>query len=103
MKSPQEAAESVRQYNAEQATRAEEREAARAARLAGSRPALTAAGVVSYLDWVTTHVHEMHPHHVKVHLQAAELAIRTLATEAQNKATQHTLVEQGLIEAPPAS
>ncbi|HEY5329110.1 MAG TPA: hypothetical protein VIJ79_04435 [Acidobacteriaceae bacterium] len=67
------------------------------------RPRLTAATVVEYLDWLTANIGALPAQHTAQHMQAAELAIRTLATEAQNKATQHTLVESGVIDPPPAA
>ena len=61
------------------------------------RPKLTAENVVAYLDWLTENMGAIPSGHAAQHMQAAELAIRTLATEAQGKATQHTLVEDGII------
>ncbi len=66
------------------------------------RPRLTADRAVEYLEWVTSNLHAIPVHHIPLHMQAAELAIRTKANEAQAKATQHTLVEDGIMEAPPA-
>jgi hypothetical protein len=65
------------------------------------RPKLTAEDVVEYLDWVLANIGALKPSDVETHMRAAELAIRTRATDAQAKATQHTLVEQGVIEPPP--
>jgi len=67
------------------------------------RPKLTAETVVEYLDWLTANIGSLPQQHSAAHMQAAELAIRTLATEAQGKATQHTLVEDGVIKPPIAA
>jgi hypothetical protein len=64
------------------------------------RPKLTAEEVVDYLDWLMENADGITTTAMALHMQAAELAIRTRATDAQNKATQHTLVEQGIIEQP---
>jgi hypothetical protein len=66
------------------------------------RPKLTAENVVEYLDWI---MQNLGPLGAKVaqHMAAAELVIRTRATDAQGKATQHTLVEDGVIEQPGAT
>ena len=65
---------------------------------ATNRPKLTAETVVPYLDWVMSNV-GIHPAaHTALHMQAAELTIRTLATRAQAKATNATLIEDGTIE-----
>lgn len=65
------------------------------------RPKLTAETVVAYLDWAMENIGKLSPQALEAHMKAAELAIRTLATEAQNKATQHTLVQDGTIDPPP--
>lgn len=64
------------------------------------RPKLTTESVVDYLDWVADNFEAMNADTSTKHLAAAELAIRTLAIEAQNKATQHTLVQDGTMKAP---
>lgn len=64
------------------------------------RPALTAETVVEYLDWICAHLGALSAQHVQHHLTAAELAIRTRMGEAQAKDTQHTLVRDGLVDAP---
>jgi hypothetical protein len=69
--------------------------------LSRRRPKLTAETVVDYIDWVMENLGQISEYAVKHHLNAAELVIRTLATEAQGKATQHTLVEDGVIDPPP--
>ena len=66
------------------------------------RPKLTADTAVEYLDWITSNVASIAGPEVTLHMQACELAIRTRATDAQAKATQHTLVEQGIIDQPNA-
>jgi hypothetical protein len=66
-----------------------------------TRPKLTAENVVDYLDWLTENVGSLVPAHLAAHLQAAELVIRTQGNAAQAKATQHTLVEEGIIAPPP--
>lgn len=66
------------------------------------RPKLTAATAVEYLDWLTANMGNMLAAHVETHLRAVELAIRTQMGDAQAKATQHTLVESGVIAPPPA-
>lgn len=65
------------------------------------RPKLTADNVVDYLDWVSDNATNFLPVALDTHMKAAELAVRTLTTEAQGKATQHTLVEDGIIKPPP--
>jgi hypothetical protein len=64
------------------------------------RPKLTAETVVEYLDWITSNTGRMSAQDMALHMQAAELAIRTRATDAQAKDTQHTLVRDGLMDAP---
>lgn len=63
------------------------------------RPILTADTAVEYLDWIMRNLDHLGPTVVH-HMAAAELAIRIKMGEAQAKATQHTLVEQGVIEPP---
>jgi hypothetical protein len=65
------------------------------------RPALTLDNVPAYLDWALTHQGTMRRGELEHHLTAAELIVRLKMGEAQNKATQHTLVEQGIVEPPP--
>ena len=67
------------------------------------RPKLTAETVVDYLDWITANFSTLPSGQALLHMQAAELTVRTLATAAQGKATQHTLVEQGIIAPPPVA
>ena len=62
------------------------------------RPKLTAANVVHYLDWITENLGRHPTQYTALHMQAAELVIRTRATEAQAKATHATLVDDGTIE-----
>ncbi len=64
------------------------------------RPKLTAETVVDYLDWVMDNLSTFATGQADMHMKAAELAIRTRATDAKAKATQHTLVREGLMEAP---
>jgi hypothetical protein len=71
-----------------------------ATNLSRPRPKLTAATVEDYLDWVTDNITKLLPVELEAHMHAAELVIRTRATDAQAKATQHTLVESGIIEQP---
>jgi hypothetical protein len=66
------------------------------------RPKLTAEAVGEYLDWITENISSIPGNHLAVHMQACELVIRTRATDAQAKATQHTLVESGVIDQPNA-
>ena len=66
----------------------------------GKRPKLDAENVDPYLDWIADNIGTHHASVTENHLRAAELLIRTKANEAQAKATQHTLVEQGIIDAP---
>ena len=63
------------------------------------RPALTADTAVEYLDWIMRNLSHLGPS-ASLHMAAAELAIRIKMGEAQAKATQHTLVEQGIIDQP---
>lgn len=67
------------------------------------RPQLTAEKVVGYLDWIMHNLGALSAPAIDLHLRAAELAIRTKANEAQGKATQHTLVEDGTIAPPPSA
>lgn len=66
-----------------------------------ARPKLTADTAVEYLDWVCEHLGQMSAEVVGRHMQAAELVIRTRMGDAQAKATQHTLVEQGVLPVTP--
>jgi hypothetical protein len=63
------------------------------------RPTHTADTAVEYLDWIMRNLDHLGPT-VLHHMAAAELAIRIKMGEAQAKATQHTLVEQGIIDQP---
>lgn len=65
------------------------------------RPTLTKDNVPQYLDWALTHQGGMRRGELEHHLAACELVVRLQMGEAQNKATQHTLVESGVIEPPP--
>jgi hypothetical protein len=69
------------------------------------KPTLTAATVVMYLDWLAEHIAAGHmlAHQSASLISVAELVIRTTAVEAQGKATQHTLVEDGVIAPPPVA
>ncbi|HEV2646547.1 MAG TPA: hypothetical protein VGU46_09305 [Acidobacteriaceae bacterium] len=64
------------------------------------RPKLTAETVAEYLDWVVSNLNSIPGQQLATHLTACELVIRTRATDAQAKATQHTLVEDGIIDQP---
>jgi hypothetical protein len=66
------------------------------------RPRLTAGTIFQSLDWVLDHS-SLLGSEVDLHMQAIELAIRTMGNEAQAKDTQHTLVRDGVIEPPPAA
>lgn len=79
-------------------------DAQRMARAAG-KPKLSAETAVEFLDWLTTHVVGGHMTHEEATLlmRAAELVISTRHADAQDKATQHTLVERGLIAPPPTA
>jgi hypothetical protein len=65
-----------------------------------TRPTLTQATVVEYIDWVMANEGQLSSHAAERHLKAAELVVRTMATEAQGKldhATRsgaRTVVEQ---------
>jgi len=61
------------------------------------RPKLTKDNVVEYLDWIAENVHNLTNKQLETHMQAAELTVRTLTTDARGKATQHTLIEDGTI------
>lgn len=76
---------------------------AQRASLSAGKPKLTADNAVAFLDWITTHVvgHQMTHEEAKLLMHAAALAISTQHAEAQGKATQHTLVEEGIIDPPP--
>jgi hypothetical protein len=80
----------------------DERVAARKAATAGKRPRLTAPGVVEYLDWVTSNLETLDTEHIGHHMRAAELVVRVHMGNAQAKDTQHTLVRDGIMEAPTA-
>ncbi len=67
------------------------------------RPKLTAENVVEYIEWIMANSESLGAAVTSQHMAAAELVIRTLATAAQAKATQHTLVEDGTIAPPPAA
>jgi len=72
----------------------------RQARQRTARPKLTAENAVAYLDWIMENLGSFSKGEELLHMQAAELAIRTKANEAQAKDTQHTLVRDGVMEAP---
>jgi hypothetical protein len=63
------------------------------------RPKLTAETVVQYLDWLMHNLGLINSTHVAHHMTACELAIRTIMGDAQAKATQATLIEDGKIKA----
>lgn len=67
-----------------------------------TRPKLTAETVADYLNWVVSNLNSIPGQQLATHMLACELVIRTRATDAQAKATQHTLVEQGVIDQPNA-
>ena len=66
------------------------------------RPKLSAETVVEYLDWIANNAGSISAQEQAMHMQAAELVVRTMATKAQAKDTQHTLVRDGLMDAPTA-
>jgi hypothetical protein len=69
-------------------------------RIASARPRLTTDSVIDYLDWLTGNLHAIDKDLAAVHMAAAELVIRVQMGEAQGKATQHTLVDEGKLKAP---
>lgn len=78
-------------------------QAAKRNALAIGKPTLTADEVVEFLNWITVHVVGDQMSHAEATLlmRAAELAISTRHADAQDKVTQHTLVDQGVIAPPP--
>jgi hypothetical protein len=74
----------------------------REAALATPRPKLTEDGVVAYIDWALGNIGRLGGAELDAHLRGAELVLRGIGFAAQNKATQHTLVEDGTIKPPPA-
>lgn len=67
------------------------------------RPRLTLDNVPDYLDWITANLHGLNDKQVEQHLRAVELVVRMQGNQAQAKATQHTLVESGIIDPPPSA
>ncbi len=65
------------------------------------RPAVDVEAIVDYLDWIASCIGEMDSQRIAQHIALAELAVRTTMGAAQAKATQHTLVEDGVIKPPP--
>lgn len=63
------------------------------------RPRLTAETAVEYLDWIMENLQHLGASTAH-HMAAAELAIRTKANEAQAKATNATLIDEGVIDHP---
>jgi hypothetical protein len=63
------------------------------------RPKLTAETVVEYLDWLMHNLPVLNATHIAHHMTACELAIRTIMGDAQAKATQATLIDDGKIKA----
>jgi hypothetical protein len=68
-------------------------------KLTRPRPKLSVDSVDDYLDWIAGNLNVLGAQ-ARLQLDAVELVIRTLTTEAQGKATQHTLVESGIIQQP---
>jgi DNA-binding GntR family transcriptional regulator len=66
-----------------------------------ARPRLNIDTVPEYLDWLMDQTERMHSSTMDHHMKAVELIIRRQGNEAQAKATQHTLVEDGVIAPPP--
>lgn len=66
-----------------------------------ARPKLTADTAVDYIDWLTSNLDALEPHDIAHHFTAAELVVRVHMGNAQAKATQHTLVQDGVIDPPP--
>ncbi|SNT19048.1 hypothetical protein SAMN05421770_10557 [Granulicella rosea] len=83
-----------------QQKKVDEAERARQAGIA-SAPKLSAATVEEYLNWLVHHLHLLSSENIAHRLAAAELVVRMHMGNAQNKATQHTLVEDGVIKPPP--
>jgi hypothetical protein len=67
------------------------------------RPAIDPETIADYLDWIASCIGELDPRAIEQHTALAELAVRTTMGAAQAKATQHTLVEQGVIAPPPTA
>ena len=65
------------------------------------RPRLTPDTVPAFLDWTLDNASALPNGGIEHHLRAAELVVRLKMGDAQNKATQHTLVEDGVIDPPP--
>lgn len=63
------------------------------------RPKITLENTYDYLDWIASQ--ELPREAMERHMQLAALAVRLRMGEAQDKATQHTLVEDGVIKPPP--
>ncbi len=66
-----------------------------------TRPTLDPEALVDYLDWIGSCVGGMTAADLQAHMQVAELAVRLAMGAAQAKATQHTLVQDGVIAPPP--
>jgi hypothetical protein len=73
----------------------------RKAELALAMPKLSGDTVEEYLDWITKNGHALTPERLQTCVQMAEFTVRLQMGKAQAKATQHTLVQDGVIEAPP--
>lgn len=68
-----------------------------------TRPKLTLETVPEYLDWLTSNLGGHSRQDIEHHLRAAEMVVRLRMGDAQGKATQHTLVEEGIIDPPPTA
>ena len=66
-----------------------------------ARPKLTAETTFEYLEWIAENQDKIGRPQLETHKQIAELAVRMRMGEAQDKATQHTLIEDGTIAPPP--
>lgn len=73
----------------------------RKAEVALAMPKLSGETVEEYLDWLTKHGHVLTAERLATCAQMAELTVRLQMGKAQAKATQHTLVESGVIAPPP--
>jgi hypothetical protein len=73
----------------------------RKAELVLNMPVLSGETVEEYLDWLAKNARALDAAHLATCLQLAELMVRLQMGKAQAKATQHTLVESGVIAPPP--
>ena len=71
--------------------------------LLAKRPKLHPDTAHEYLDWVISSMPAFEAEDVERFFRAAELLVRVRMGDAQDKATQHTLVQDGTIAPPPAA